>query len=354
MKDIYGDFYNPTKLLSTHKPYLFSIGVRSAGKSTGFCIHLLKEYMKSGKQFIYMRRTKDELEANAHKAFNNAIWIYNDYYKGKKGYPKIESFEFKNNVYYINEKIAGFAIPLSLQSKYKSIDFSNVWYVLYDEFLISESGGTYLGGRENMFKECEAIMSLFITVDRRIGEAFRNELTMICIGNNETYQSPVFMRMGIDKFLTKETRFLNPKNEGWAVEQTFSVKALSEAKKSNAYLLSSDYTKSYAFEGGIFDEKFIGCPDGRLYPLFNIAYSGYTYGVYNTENYDIYISTKECRDCPTLAATGKDHSPDYELIKQWHSNFYMTKLRDSIVKGKIWYENARCKYAIETFYGYDK
>ena len=43
-KDIYGDFYNPTKLISTGKPYLFSLGVRSSGKSTGWLIHLVKAF----------------------------------------------------------------------------------------------------------------------------------------------------------------------------------------------------------------------------------------------------------------------------------------------------------------------
>ena len=59
-KDIYGDFYNPTRLISTGKPYLFSIGVRSSGKSTGWLIHLLKEYMRYDKQFIYLRRDKED------------------------------------------------------------------------------------------------------------------------------------------------------------------------------------------------------------------------------------------------------------------------------------------------------
>ena len=64
-KDIYGEFYSPVKLISTNKPYLFSLGVRSSGKSTGWLIHLLREFMRDGKQFIYLRRDKEELDATA-------------------------------------------------------------------------------------------------------------------------------------------------------------------------------------------------------------------------------------------------------------------------------------------------
>lgn len=353
--DIYGDFYNPTKLLSSGKAYLFSIGVRSSGKSTGWLIHLLKEYMKYGKQFIYMRRDKDELDNNAYKAFNNAHLIYNDYYKGKKGYPMIESIEYKAGTYIINGKVAGYAIPLSVQQKYKSLDFSNVYYAVYDEFLISKSGGHYLGGQENIYKEAEAVMSLFITVDRRIGQSFRNELKMIFIGNNETYMNPIFMRLNIDRYLNAETRFCNPKDTAWCLEQTTFVQALADAKLSNAYALSSDYSKQYAFEGGLFSEDFIGKPECRTAPLFSIAYNNNIFTVCDTEDHrNIFVTTKKATNVCTLALTGPDHKPDYRLVKEWRNNYYMLMLKEAIQSGRVLYENNKCKYAIETFYKYDK
>lgn len=353
-KDIYGDFYNPTKLISTGKPYLFSIGVRSSGKSTGWLIHLLKEFMKHKKQFIYLRRDKDELEATAENAFTNAIVIYNSYYKGREDFPQIESFEYKKQTYFINGEIAGYGMSLSTQQKSKSLPLSEVWWILYDEFLISKAGGRYLGGKDNPFKECESLMSLFITVDRGIDRPFRNELRCICIGNNETYMSPIFMRLGIDKMLTRETKFLNPKNQGWAVEQTFDVKALADAKLSNAYLLSSDYSRSYAFGGGIFDETFIGRPEGKIYPMFNVKYNDDEFGIGQSEFGEIFVSSKPYNVRFNLALTGKDHAPNYRLVKEWRSSDFMVALRDGIVSGHIYYETQKAKYAIETFFAYDK
>lgn len=354
--DIYGAFYNPTKLLSTGKPYLFSLGVRSSGKSTGWLIHLLKDYMKNKHQFIYLRRDKEELDSTAENAFTNALVIYNNYYKDNdRGYfEQIEEFVYKKNTYYINGEIAGYGMSLSTQQKAKSLPLSGVWWILYDEFLISKAGGHYLGGKDNIFKECEALMSLFITVDRGIDRPFRNELRCICIGNNESYMSPIFMRMGIDKYLTKESKFINPKDTGWAVEQTFDVGALKDSTKSNAYMLSSDYNKAYSFGGGIFEDKFIGKPTTQIYPMCNVKYNDIIYGLAQTADGGMFVSMKEYNVPCTLALTGPDHAPNYRLAKDWRKSYFLTALRDAINSGNILYENQKCKYAIETFYAYDK
>ena len=353
--DIYGDFYNPTRLLSTNKPYLFSIGVRSCGKSTGWCIHLLKEYMQKGHQFIYLRRDKDELELTAKQAFTNAVVLYNSYYGKRDGWATIDKFEYKGGTYYLNEKVCGYGMSLSTQQKAKSLPLTDVWFILYDEFLLaSGSTGHYLGGKDRPFLECQALQDLFITVDRGIDRPFRNELRCIMIGNNEKYMSPIFMRMGVDKYLTKESRFINPKNTGWALEQTFEVKALEDSKRSNAYLLSTEYNRAYSFGGGIFDETFIGKPECKIYPLFNAKYNDFIYGIAQTEDGYIFVSNKEYNVKTNLALTGPDHAPNYQLVKAWRNSYYMCALRDAITQGKILYESQKAKYAIETFFAYDK
>ena len=68
-KDVYGKFYNPTRLLSYNKVLNFSIGSRSIGKSTGFAIFLLREFIEHGRQFIYCRRTMDETQLTAPTYF---------------------------------------------------------------------------------------------------------------------------------------------------------------------------------------------------------------------------------------------------------------------------------------------
>lgn len=352
MNDIWGNFYSPMHMWSTGKPYMFSLGVRSCGKSTGWLILALKLFVEKKQQFIYIRRTKDELDATAAHAFDNAIQIYNDYYKDKR--PPIRNFEMKGNEYFLNGKTAGYAIPLSLQHKFKSLPFSHVFLMLYDEFLVSEAGGRYLGTKDNPYAEAEAIMSLFISVDRGIGKAFRNECRVIFIGNNERYSSPVFMRMGIDKYLTKESKFVNPKREKWAVEQTFEVKALDEAKMSNAYALSSEYSKQYAFEGGLTENTFIGRTDKAVRPMFNCIYRNTKFGVGAELGGErrLIVRSKAYKDVPEYALTMDDHRPNYALVTEWRSNDGLQLMRTCINSGKVLYDTLKARFCFETFFAY--
>ena len=150
-KDIFGDFYSPMKALSYHRPYIFSIGVRSIGKSTGWMIWLVLEAVKKNKHFIYMRRTENELRETAPTAIQNAVGIINRYYKE----PLIKKWEYKNGKYYINDEIVGYSIPLSLEAKHKSIDYSDVWYIVYDEFLVRS--GKYLGNKDTPYYEMDCV-----------------------------------------------------------------------------------------------------------------------------------------------------------------------------------------------------
>ena len=354
-KNIYGDFYNPTKLISTGKALLACISPRSYGKSTGWFISILIDYLRTGHQFIYVRRTEDELDTTAPNVLNNPSQIINNYYKADnyEKCPRIEECYYKSGKYYVNGKVAGFAVPLSLQQKRKSDDFSGVWWIIYDEFLVSAAGGSYLGGAKNPQKEIDALLSLFMTVDRGIGRAFRNECRIVLLGNNEKYNSPIFHALGIDKFLTRETNFLNPKSERWALEQVRPVKAVADFENSNAYALSTEYNKQYAFGGLVEDDSaFIGKPSGKVQGLFNFHFCDTVYGVGILPDYTVYVRKGPYSCGAEYAFTRADHSPNYMLVKRFSGDFYMSTLRDAYTSGQIMYDCEATKYTVDTFFAY--
>lgn len=55
-------WYNPQKMLSYNQFVNLIIGGRGIGKTFSIKKHLLKKHLKTGKQFIYLRRNKTELE----------------------------------------------------------------------------------------------------------------------------------------------------------------------------------------------------------------------------------------------------------------------------------------------------
>ena len=348
MKTVYGDFYNPTKALSYKRPYIFSIGVRTIGKTTGWMIHLVLEAIKKDRHFIYLRRTENELRETAPTAIQDACAIINRYYKKDL----IKSWTYKNGKYYINDVLVGYTLPLSLEAKYKSVNYSDVWYIVYDEFLVRS--GKYLGSKETPYYEMDCVESLFQTVDRGIDRPWRNETTMIFVGNNSTYYNPVFIRLGIDKYLTIKTKYLAPKHKLWVVEQTLSVAATKEVEKSNAYQLAGERTKQYAFRGGLDDKVFIEKPVGKLTPMFNIVYKSDKFGVYLDEECCMYVSTKYIKDenkVYTYALTASDHRPNYILTKINLPNIKL--LKECYHRGNIKFENGKCKFIINNYFMFD-
>ena len=55
-------YYNPQKLLSYNRILNFIIGARGIGKSYAFKKYPINQFLKHGKQMIYVRRYKSELK----------------------------------------------------------------------------------------------------------------------------------------------------------------------------------------------------------------------------------------------------------------------------------------------------
>lgn len=347
---IYGDHYSPMKALSYKRNFIVSMGTRSIGKSTGWTIWALLEFINKGKQFIYVRRTKDELDATAPSAMDNAVDIVNQYYN-----MHIEMF-YKGGKYFIKKgKRAiqcGWAIALSMEYKYKSVNLSSVEAIIYDEFI--PRNGRYLGGKGNPYFEKQCLDSLMQTADRGIGKAFRNEVIVICIGNNMTFYNPIILDLGADKYLGFEVKYLHPKNAYWLVEQTLDVEATKNKSDSNVFKMADERTRQYAFYGGVDDNKFIGKPKGRLQPLINFKYKNAFYAIYlSNETYQIYVENKENKTVKTLALTMDDHSVNYLLVDTWRDNPVLKMIKDRYNRGEVLFANGKCKYMMNTIYSYD-
>lgn len=356
--DIYGKFYSPKRLKSTGRALLISMGYRSIGKTTGWGIEFLSEFIasKGVKQVLYIRRTKKELEGSAPTAFSNALRIYNKFYN------KHYVMKYEKNTYYIKgEKfddyvVFGYAFDLNGEDTLKSIPFDNLYWGMYDEFL-PRRGTKYLGSKDTPYVEWDCINSLFQTIDREIGKAYANRFRLVCIGNNLTYYNPIIMKLGADKYLKTDTRMLNPKGDVYAIEQTQpgDIEATDDMMESNAYKLASHDDKSvrYAFGCGLDDDAFIGTPCGKVTPYCNVLYRGHRMGVGYDENYMFYVSNRGNTSDVVLALTLEDHGYNRVLAQQANSRVEMKMLRDAYVDGEIIFENGKCRYDINQFFMFD-
>lgn len=352
---IYGDFYSPERLLSYNRPWMFSVGARSIGKTTGWGIHIINNFIKTGHEFIYMRRDKDELMLTCQNYFDNAIEIIN----ASGG--NIAEFKYDSKCYYIKLegedefKLCGYAVDLNKEYKRKSTNFGNVEFIIYDEFLAPNSTG-YLGSKQNFLYEYDRVYSLFCSVDRSVGKAYRNEAKIIFMGNNSSYFNPLFIGLGIDKYVRADSKIIAPKGELWVLEQTTTVKATEDFKNSNAYKLGNKAQRAYTFENdnmeddGLFVEK----TNKPKRILFNMTFDGLEMGVYYVmEDNMIYID-KPGQTRFNFALTSSDHTINTYMINKLSDFDGILQLKESIATGRVRFATARIKQAVFSYYQFIK
>ena len=339
-----GDFYNPKHALTYNRPVIVCCGSRSIGKSTGWAIFAILEFLEYGRKWIYTRRTKDETELTAPSFFSNAVQIINSF-----GDFQIEDIKYKAGGYKITvdgeEKDCGYTIPLSLEHKYKSSNLSDAFTIIYDEF-IAKFQTDYLGSDKTPNKEYVKLLSLLQTVDRGIGKVYRNETQIVCLGNTATIYNPILIELGIPEYVTQSSKTIAPKGKLWVLERLSEVKATEGIRESYSYQLANEAERDYAYNNinaDDFDDSFIGRPSRSGSYMFTVKLDGISYGV-SSDGEALYIG-KPRQDITAMfySMDVKSHGGKYDLglLSRMGSMPHIRLVRDKYNEGKLFFESIK-------------
>lgn len=352
--DLFGDFYNPQHVLSYGKRWIFSTGSRSIGKSTGWGLFLLYDYLKRGHKFIYLRRTDDEALDTSRSCFDSSWYILRD-----AGYPIYDVVSHTGKFWLRRTADAepeecGCYIGLNKAYKRKSSNYGDNGYrnILYDEFIVTDPTA-YLGTSKDFLREYIKADELYVTVDRCIGHPQLQETKFIFLANMATYYNPLFIGLGIDKLLTPETKILNPKGTRWIVEQTRSVKATEELENrermftTTQQMLSRYNNSNIAFYDNYNLVEKIKVP---MTPICNVVYKGHIMGAYQLHNEDIcYISPQRTTLKTIALTTGDLGAVNYMLPRSVEGYYYYHFISDHFNSGKCRFANRQCQYEIQSY-----
>lgn len=147
------------------------------GKSYGAKKYVTNHFIKKNKQFVYIRRFKTELE---EALFKDKMPIWFD--QIKKEFPGVKLTNNKE-VFKIDDKIAGYAIPLSTSNILKSATFENVDTIIFDEFLLARTGSGY----HYLQNEIIQFAELLETIMR-----MRPNIKVFMLGNAISVSNPYF------------------------------------------------------------------------------------------------------------------------------------------------------------------
>ena len=181
-------YWNILPLLNTRSDFMLCIGQRGNGKTFGCLKYFLEQYKKTKKRFCYLRRWDEDIKAyrmeQLFTPFRNLI----DELFG-------EEFEivYKNHKFYLvngnGTKIdtLGYVLSISSSAHTKSVAYTNVGFILYDEFI-------RMTGEQELKDELSRFDNTLSTIIR--GD--NTDVKVFMLANTVSKYSPFFMRFGID------------------------------------------------------------------------------------------------------------------------------------------------------------
>lgn len=322
-------YWNINKLLSFNALLNIVIGERGCGKSYGSKLYVANRFIKKNEQFVYIRRYKTELKEAMMKQSTPI------FFEQIKDDPKMKNHEFKNtkDTMYIDGKICGYAIPLSIANILKSSTYDKVKTIIFDEFIIDKGNYHYLQNEVIQF------LDVIETVARL------RDIKVILLGNAISITNPYFSFF--DLSLPYNSEFKTFK-DGLIVVNYIKNMKYREVKKASRFgrlIEDTEYGK-YAIDNEFLrDSKyFIKKKNKNSKFFFIMKLGGRDFGIwidYNTNS--IFISHDFDPLCPVIVTINpEDHNEQTLLIKIRNNSFFKS-LIEHYRQGLLYFENQQIK-----------
>ena len=317
-------YWNIKNSLSHNCLFNFIVGDRGVGKTYGCKKWAIEDFLKTGSQFIYLRRYQTELK-RTNKFFDDI----------KSAFPDVE-FKVNSPTAYINNKIAGTFIPLSTSKMEKSTPYPNVNKIIFDEFILDKGYHHYLPDEVVNFLE------FYNTVSRG------RDVTVYFLSNALSVTNPYFLyfnlKMPYNKSISSTNDILiekasNPEYVN-AMKQTRFGKIISNTEYFN-YSYGSDFLR----DTNTFVEK---KPYTATY-FYTIVYKGVEFGIWTDINKSglLYVSNDIDKHCKIkYSITLSDHTPNTMLLKG-HSSKFIDNFIQCYKLGLVRFENINIKNMCE-------
>lgn len=315
-------FWTPDKIFSYNKLFNFVIGNRGAGKSFAAKRYCISRYIKTGEQFVYVRRYKNE--------FDYIKTFFSDIAPFFEGHTfSVRAGEFK-----IDDRVAGYYIPLSVSTKYKSNSYPLVGTIIYDEFIIDKARIGYIPNEVPVF------LDLYETIARM------RDVRVLFVSNALSSINPYFNYFHID--ISSGAKFI--KGEETCCEIVYNP-AYTKKKKETRFgkLISGTDYGDYAILNNFYldDEAFIEKASGSITAVLGIKYEDRIFGVYYKESTNlVYITERKLPETVKIYSFfNSDHVPNIRLIESARTDDRMRAIRDMYEYGNVRFESQRARAA---------
>lgn len=306
----------------------FIIGERGVGKTYCLTVRAINNFIKNKKQFVYLRRYKTELKNSVPK-----FWaaVKNDKRVNKN------KLTIKNNEFYINDKIAGYAIPLSTANILKSSTYDNVNLIIFDEFILDKGNYHYLPN------EVEKLLDVIETIGRM------RDIKVFLLGNALSVTNPYFLYFDLRLPYNSDIATFK---DGLIVVNYIKNEEYRKIKKQTKFgklIEGTDYGK-YAIDNEFLrdNSSFIMKRDNKAKFLFIIYLNNNSYGIWLGKD-KMYISDKIDPKCPTkFTFDNASHFNDTILLK-FRTSAFLQGMLNHYRMGTLMFENQKIKNIFSGF-----
>ena len=312
-------------------PFLlgFVIGERGVGKSYGAKKLVVKKFLKSGEQFIYLRRYKTELDT-ALATFWNDLNANDEFPDHKLKVVKSKLL----TTFTCDGKVCGYAVPLSTSNILKSTAFPNVKLIVFDEFLLDTGSGSY----RYLKSEFNMVMDIIETVGRL------RDIQVIFLGNATTQVNPYFANLNLSLPYNSEFKTFK---DGLIVVNYIKNEEYRKAKKASKFgkLIDGTMYGKYAIDNEFLrDSNEFICKrpsDARFYCVLVI--NGLHVGVWYAKDGYLYLSEKYEPNTHFKFACDYDDHSEATIFLNARENMFLKMCVRYYKQGLLRFENIKVK-----------
>lgn len=314
-------FWDINKSLSYNCLFNFIVGNRGGGKTYGAKKYCIDRFLKYGEEFVYLRRYKEEIK-NIKNFFDDIEGVYPDH-----------KFKVRGRDILIDDCVAGHVVTLSTAKISKSVSYSNVSTIVFDEFILDKGYYHYLPDEVTYF------LDLYETIAR-----MRDNVKVFFLSNALTITNPYFLYFNIKIPYNKTIS-----HKGDILIEMVQNKAYIDAKKNTRFgkMIEGTAYGNYAINNEFFrdDKTFVEKKTGDCKYYFGFKYMSTKYGVWLAiDEGKIYVSTDYEPKFPIMyALTKADHNANTLLIDSIKRtrpfNFFLKNFQ----MGNVYFESVNIK-----------
>ena len=325
-------FYTPERVVSYNALLNLIIGERGVGKTYGFKTYVVKRFLNKHKQFAYIRRYDTDLEASVGSTNDNKFFeqIRNEFPESEFKITKSK----KVRKLYIDNKLCGYALPLSAADSLKSSSYENVDTIIYDEFMLKE------GSTQHYLKnEPEIILDLIETIGRL------RDIRIYCLGNAISSTCPLMTYFDITLPYNSDIKLFK---DGTIAIEYIKNEKYREVKKASRFGKLIDGTKygNYAIDNEFLTDSkaFIKKKDKNAKFYFILIINGKQYGIWRDfKNQLLYISNDIDPNCPIKFAIHESDHDESTVFAKVRSNFWFKQIINHYRLARLCFENQAVK-----------